>query len=209
MSKVQQVLKALRSALGKADDAADADDIDTALAEVEAALGGDSFAADLELPDMPNAEVAKQLDELTALRKSMEEERATFATLRKQVEDEREQVAVAKAEADATAILGTVSGDVTLLATLLRKASPDERAALAASYRSAETIAKTAPVTRFGGLKVVKTDGDTLQSVAKSLQEKDPTLSDASALTKAAAANPHLYEAEVMASRAASAAMGV
>lgn len=213
MRSATGIVAALRSAFGaveKSDD--DAATVDTALAEVEAALAGDDLSTEAFALDSPDPELAmaavEEIGKLQDLRKSLETEREQLSTLRKQIEDEREQVAVTKAETDARAMLGDVSGDVAALGSLLRKASPAERTALEASYRSLQAIAKSGAPTRFGTLRVMKSDAESLETVAKALQDKDPTLSAEQAAVNAAKLRPELYEADVRAARQSAAAEG-
>lgn len=206
MPKSSGILKALRRAFDgveKSDEQADA--IDSALATVEAELEDSTeLETSAEVAELAATEIGKMAE----LRKSLETERTALQDLRKQIEDEREAVAVAKSEADAREMLGIVSGDVSAIASLLRKSSPEEREALAASYKSAAAIAKSAPETRFARMRVLKSGEESLESVAKSLQEKDPKLTAEQASVKASQIRPDLYEAEVRESRRAAASEG-
>lgn len=226
MSKVQQVIAGLRSAFGIQKSYDEQSQVDTALAEVEAALLSEFPVAahSPEPPDMTPADVAKELSELAAIKKELADGRDAIAKERAEltaelaiakadretIAKERAAEAVTKSERDTKAMLGIVSGNVPVLAGLVRKASPEEVEALAQAFTSAATIAKTgAPATRFNGLRVVKSDEAGLESVAKELMEKDAKLTEAQAIVKAATLNPEMYEAQVRAQHAAAAAQGI
>jgi hypothetical protein len=139
-------------------------------------------------------DVMKSLPE--SVRKMIEDATAAATAATEQVAKMQEEKAQSEAIAKARTVVGKATGNVDLVASLLRKASPDEAAEIERVFKAHNTaLAEAKTFEAVGDLGSDSDDASRITKRADDLRKQDMKLTREQAIAKAMEDDPAAYEA--------------